>query len=159
MHRLPNVESWNVDRARAILADHAGMPGASLPILHEIQRVFGYIPDAAIPMIADALNLSRAEIYGVVTFYHDFRRHPPGQHILLVCRAEACQSMGGAALADHARKILGVDWHGTTADGRITLEPGYCLGLCATAPAVLLDGVPHGRLDPARLDAALDSAA
>jgi formate dehydrogenase subunit gamma len=151
-------ETWSAERAAKILADYAGMAGACLPILHEMQRVFGYIPDDVIPLIADALNLSRAEIYGVVTFYHDFRRHPPGRHILLVCRAEACQSMGGVSLSAHARASLAVDWHETTADGQITLQPAYCLGLCATAPAVLLDGVPHGRLNPARLDAALAAA-
>ena len=152
---LPEREDWSRDRAEAILAGHSGMVGATLPILHEMQRVFGYIPDDAIQMIAETLNLSRAEVYGIVTFYHDFRRHPPGRHALMLCRAEACQSMGGERLAAHARTSLGVDWHATTADGGVTMEPGFCLGLCATAPAALLDGVPLGRLDAGRLDAAL----
>ena len=108
-------------------------------------------------MLAKALNLTRAEVYGIVTFYHDFRRHPPGRHVLRLCRAESCQSMGGDELADQMRRDLAIDWHGTTADGTVTLEPVYCLGLCATGPAAMLDGTPLGRLDAVRLTKILDA--
>jgi formate dehydrogenase subunit gamma len=121
--------------------------GPLLPILHEVQEDFGYVPEEALPLIAKELNLSRAEVHGVVTFYHEFRKHPAGRHTLRICRAEACQSMGGREIADHACSLLGIDWHETTADGKVTLEPVYCLGLCSIAPAAQLDGELHGRLD------------
>jgi formate dehydrogenase subunit gamma len=111
-----------------------------------------------VPLIAETLNLTRAEVHGVVSFYHDFRRHPPGRHTLLLCRAEACQSLGGDALASHVRERLGVDWHETTNDGAVTLQPVFCLGLCAVGPSAMLDGNPMGRLDSTRIDAALDRA-
>ena len=107
----------------------------------------GVLAPFAPPLIARELNLSRAEVHGVVTFYHEFRSHPPGQHVVRICRAEACQSMGGREIADHACKVLDLDWHGTTPDGRVTLEPVYCLGLCSTAPSAQIDGELHGRLD------------
>jgi formate dehydrogenase subunit gamma len=151
-------EGWEEQRARGIVAAHAGEAGATLPILHALQEVFGCVPDAAVPMIADALNLSRAEVHGVVTFYHDFRRTPPGRHVLKLCRAEACQSMGGDALGVHACARLGVGWGETTFDGRVTLDPVYCLGLCATAPSAMIDGRPVGRLSEARLDALIEAA-
>ena len=119
----------------------------------------GCVPVAAIPLIAEALNLTRAEVHGIVSFYHDFRAHPPGQHLLKLCRAEACQSLGADALAAHLRQRLAVDWHGTTRDGAVTLEPVFCLGLCAIGPSALLDGKPLGRLDPARIEAELDAVA
>ena len=130
-----------------------------MPILHALQDAFGHVPRDAVPLVAQALNLSRAEIHGVVSFYHEYRREPPGRHILRLCRAEACQSMGADALAAHVRGQLGVEWHGTSADGAVTLEPVFCLGLCAVAPAALLDGTPLGRLDPARLGTALEQLA
>jgi formate dehydrogenase subunit gamma len=135
------------------------MDGALLPMLHALQHAFGHVPADAIPLAAKALNLSRAEVHGVATFYHEFRRTPPGRRVLQVCRAEACQAAGGAAVEAHARARLGGEWHGTTADGATTLEPVFCLGLCAVAPAALLDGAPLARLDPAKLDAALEGGA
>lgn len=148
---------WSAEACEAVIAEHNRVEGASLPILHAIQATFGHVPDEAMPMLAKALNLTRAEVYGIVTFYHDFRRHPPGRHVLRLCRAESCQSMGGDELADQMRRDLAVDWHGTTSDGAVTLEPVYCLGLCATGPAAMLDGTPIGRLDAARLTEILDA--
>ena len=147
--------AWDAVAAAGIVADHAGLDGAALPILHALQARFGHVPEAAVPLVAEALNLSRAEVHGVVSFYHDFRRHPPGRHIVKLCRAEACQATGAVALAAHAKRALGVDWHGTTADGAVTLEPVFCLGLCACGPAALIDGEPVALLDAAALDAAL----
>jgi formate dehydrogenase subunit gamma len=146
---------WTEARGTALIAAHAGQPGALLPILHALQEEFGHVPDAAVPLVARTLNLSRAEVHGVVTFYADFRRTAPGHHVLKLCRAEACQSRGGEALGAHACRRLAVDWGGTSADGEVTLEAVYCLGLCATAPAALLDGRPLGRLTPDRLDRVL----
>lgn len=151
-------EPWNDARAAEIIAAQAGREGAALPILHALQEVFGYIHRDAVPMVAAALNLSRAELHGVVTFYHDFRAAPPGRHVLKLCRAEACQAMGGAALAEAARARLGLDWGETRSDGAVTLDPVYCLGLCACAPAAMLDGKVVGRLDRDRLDALLAEA-
>jgi formate dehydrogenase subunit gamma len=150
------MSSWNKTRAEEIIEAHLGIEGAALPILHALQEAFGCVPEDAVPMVADALNLTRAEMHGIVTFYHDFRREPPGRHVLKLCRAEACQSMGGEALAAHAQERLRIGWGETALDGAVTLEPVYCLGLCACAPAALLDGKPLGRLDGARLDAVLD---
>ena len=148
-------EPWTGARAAAVIADHAKRDGATLPILHALQETFGYVPQDAIPMVAEAVNLSRAEIHGVVTFYHDFRREPAGRHVVRLCRAEACQAVGAVALADHAKRRFGVDWHGTTADGQVTLEPVFCLGLCACGPAALIDGEPVSGLDADRFDARL----
>lgn len=134
------------------LADHAARPGALLPILHAIQAALGWVPRDVIPTVADALNLSRAEVAGVISFYHDFRAHPPGRRVVKLCRAEACQAMGADALAAHAKARLGIDFHQTRADGGVTLEPVYCLGNCACAPAVTIDGRMYGRVDAARLD-------
>ena len=149
-------EAWNEERAEAIVAARAGQPGATLPILHDLQAAFGCVPAEAMPLVAKALNLSRAEIHGVVTFYHEFRRHAPGRHVLRLCRAEACQAVGADGLAAQAKSRLNIEWHETTADGAVTLEPVFCLGLCAVGPAALLDGEPLGRLDPARLNAVLE---
>jgi formate dehydrogenase subunit gamma len=146
---------WNRDAARTIIAAKQSMPGALLPILHALQEEFGYIDREAAPLIAEILNLSRAEVYGVVTFYHDFKAVPPGRHVLKLCRAEACQSTGGDALAARAEAKVGVALGNTTADGAITLQPVYCLGLCATAPSAMLDGRVVGRLDERKLDALL----
>ena len=131
----------------AIVNELKSLEGPLLPILHAVQEEFGYVPESSLPVIARELNLSRAEVHGVVTFYHEFRSHPAGQHVVRICRAEACQSMGGREIADHACKVLDLDWHGTTPDGRVTLEPVYCLGLCSCAPSAMLDGEVHGRLD------------
>ncbi|MBB3444695.1 formate dehydrogenase subunit gamma [Rhizobium sp. BK379] len=134
-------------RIRSIVDDLRSLEGPLLPILHEVQEQFGYVPQEALPVISEELNLSRAEVHGVVTFYHDYRDHPAGRHVLKLCRAEACQSMGGDALAERIKTLLGIDFHQTTLDGSVTLEPVYCLGLCACAPAAMLDGEVHGRVD------------
>lgn len=134
-------------RARAIVSSLRSLEGPLLPILHEVQDEFGYVPQEALPVIADELNLSRAEVHGVMTFYHDYRDHPAGRHVLKLCRAEACQSMGGDAMAERVKSLLGIDFHQTTLDGSVTLEPVYCLGLCACAPAAMLDGELYGRVD------------
>ena len=136
-----------------ILTAHAGLEGPLLPILHAVQAEFGHVPQDTLPVIAKSLNLSRAEVHGVMSFYHDFREEPAGAHVVKLCRAEACQSMGADRVAAHAKAVLGVDWHGTTADGAVTLEPIFCLGLCACAPAAMVDGKLVGRVDEVRLDA------
>ena len=151
-------EPWNETRGGEIIAEHANQEGATLVILHALQEAFGYVPQAAIPMVAQALNLSRAEVHGVFTFYHDFRHKLAGRHVLKLCRAEACQAAGGDALAARAEAKLGVSLGGTTPDDRVTLEPIYCLGLCATAPSAMLDGRLIGRLDQNRLDALVAEA-
>jgi formate dehydrogenase subunit gamma len=151
-------EPWNADRGAEIIAQHANLKGATLVMLHALQEAFGYVPEPAIPMIAATLNLSRAEIHGVFTFYHDFRHKPAGRHVLKLCRAEACQAAGGDALAARAEARLGIALGNTTADDRVTLEPIYCLGLCATAPSAMLDGRVVGRLDETRIDALIAEA-
>jgi formate dehydrogenase subunit gamma len=138
---------------RRIVSELKGRPGPLLEVLHAVQDALGYVPAAAVPLVADGLNLSRAEVHGVVSFYHFFRESPAGKHTISLCQAEACQSRGAEALADHARRRLGVDFHGTTADGRFTLEPIYCLGNCACSPAAMIDGRLHGRVTPERFDA------
>jgi formate dehydrogenase subunit gamma len=141
------------DIVTRIVAERRGRPGPLLEILHAIQGELGYIPGAAVPLVAEGLSLSRAEVHGVVTFYHYFRRSAPGTHIVQVCQAESCQSMGAEALTEHARARLGIDFHETTANGRFSLEPIYCLGNCACSPAVMIDGELHGRVTPERFDA------
>lgn len=123
------------------------LEGPLLPILHGIQQEFGYVPDESLPLIANALNLSRAEVHGVVTFYHDYRRAPAGRHVLKLCQAEACQSMGSEAVAAKIKQALGIGFHETSRDGSVTLEPVYCLGLCACSPSAMLDGKVVGRID------------
>lgn len=150
------TEPWRAERAAEIIAAGAREKGATLPILHALQATFGHVPQEAVPMVADALNLTRAEVHGVVSFYHDFREAAAGRHVLKLCRAEACQSMGGDALAAQAQAALAVGWGETSADHAVTLEPVFCLGLCATAPTALVDGQPIGRLTSARLLALLD---
>jgi formate dehydrogenase subunit gamma len=154
----PGKQAFQPERAAEIIAAGARQEGALLPILHALQEAFGHLPDAAIPMVAEALNLTRAEVHGVVGFYRDFRREPAGRHVLKLCRAEACQSRGAEALADEVQAELGIEWGGTSRDGAVSLEAVYCLGLCATAPAALLDGQPVGRLDRERLAALLAAA-
>ena len=138
-----------------LLDQYRNTPGGLLPLLHAIQEQLGYIPPDQIPTIARAMNLSRAEVHGVISFYHDFRTEPPGRHTLQICRAEACQAMGSRELEDHAKRSLGIDFGGTSPDGAITLEPVYCLGNCACSPSVRIDDDVHARVDPARLDALL----
>jgi len=151
-------EPWDATRGAEIIAQHTHLEGATLVILHALQQAFGYVPEPAIPLIASALNLSRAEVHGVFTFYHDFRREPAGRHVLKLCRAEACQAAGGDALAARVEAKLGIAMGNTTADDRVTLEPIYCLGLCATAPSAMLDGRVVGRLNEARIDALVAEA-
>lgn len=138
---------------QAVLAAHQGRAGALLPILHDVQAQLGHVPQAVLPQIAEALNLSRAEVHGVVTYYHHFRTEPAGQCVVQVCRAEACQSMGADALMAHAEQRLGCGAHGTSADGRFTLEPVYCLGLCASSPAIQVGERLHARVTAYRFDA------
>lgn len=147
--------AWNEATARAVIDENKAAPGALLPILHALQETFGYIDPAAQPLIAQALNISRADVHGVVTFYADFRMTPPAAHELKLCRAEACQSMGGDRLADLARRKLGIGFDEATPDGRVRLEPVYCLGLCSVAPSAMLDGRVVGRLDDRKLEALL----
>ncbi len=142
----------------AAIAAHRDRPGALLPILHAVQDAIGHIPPEAVPAIAAALNLTRAEVHGVVSYYHHFRTAPGGRHTLRLCQAEACQAVGAAALADHARTALGCGFHEATADGALGLEPVYCLGQCAAGPAAMLDEEVHARLSPAELDALIQAA-
>jgi len=144
---------------RAAIAGNRHLAGALLPILHALQKALGYVPPAAVPMIAQELNLSRAEVHGVISFYHYFRRQPAGRHTIYICRAEACQAMGGRALQAHAQEKLGIEMHQTSADGAFTLEPVYCLGNCACAPSLLVDGDLHGRVDAQRFDELLGELA
>jgi formate dehydrogenase subunit gamma len=143
---------------RGIIAGHLHLEGALLPILHALQDAYGHVPPAAAPIIIDALNISRAELHGVISFYHDFREHPAGRHVLKICRAEACQAVGANALAEATLARLGLDWHGTTANGAVTVEPVYCLGLCACGPAVMVDDRVVGRVDGARMATLLAEA-
>jgi formate dehydrogenase subunit gamma len=129
------------------------LPGALLPILHAVQEALKFVPKDAVPLIARELNLSVAEVHGVVTFYHYFLQERPGRHVVHLCRAEACQALGSVALEAHAKAALGVDFHGTTKDGAITLEPVYCLGNCALGPSIMVDQRLHGRVTAERFDA------
>jgi formate dehydrogenase subunit gamma len=151
-------QDWNAEIATDIIATHREREGALLPILHDLQETFGYIPDDAKPLLAKALNLSRADVHGVVTFYHDFRDAPAGRHVLKLCQAEACQSCGSDVLTARAESALGIKLGETSPDGRITLEPVYCLGLCATAPSAMIDGRVVGRLTDKKLAALLNEA-
>ena len=135
-----------------LVEQYKDLPGAMLPLLHAIQAELGYVPDSAVPVIAKGLNLSRAEVHGVISFYHDFKTHPVGKHSVQICRAEACQSMGSRQLEAHAKALLGVDYHETTADGNITLEPVYCLGNCACSPSIRIDDDIHARVSPERFE-------
>lgn len=135
-----------------VLSQLEGQPGALLPALHAIQDALGHVPPAAVPLIANGLNLSRAEVHGVITFYHYFRDTPPGRHTIHLCRAEACQAMNQRALETHAKQQLGVDLHETTPNGTFTFEPVYCLGNCACSPAMMIDGELYGRVTPQRFN-------
>ena len=138
-----------------LLDRYRSTPGGLLPLLHAVQAQFGYIPSHHVPSIAQSMNLSRAEVHGVISFYHDFRSEAAGRHTLQICRAEACQAMGSRSLEDHARQTLGIEFGDTTADGAISLEAVYCLGNCACSPSVRIDDSVHARVDAVRLDALL----
>ena len=138
---------------------YAGQKGNLLPVLHDIQHTLGYIPDEAVPVLSEALQLSRAEIHGVITFYPHFHSKPMAPTVLEMCRAESCQAMGANRLIDHARQKLGCDFHETSQNGQVSLEPVYCLGLCAQSPAVMVNGQPHARVTPAKLDKLLGEGA
>jgi len=139
-----------------IVSELKARPGALLPILHAVQEELGHVPESAIPIIASELNLTRAEVHGVVTFYHDFRSHPAGKHIVKICQAESCQAVGSARLTTHARERLDIDFHQTTADRSCTLEPVYCLGNCALSPSVMVDNEVFGRVSEQRFDEILE---
>lgn len=140
-------------RIELILSDCVDQPGSLLIVLHAVQKEFGYVPEESIPLIADAMNLSRAEVHGVLSFYHYFRRTPRGEHVVQICRAESCQAMHAEQLIAHAKQRLQIGFHETTPDGRFSLEPVYCLGNCACSPAVMIDDELHGRVSPERFDA------
>ena len=152
------VAGWDEDEAGRVIDAHLAQRGPLLPILHALQEHFGYVDPKAVPLIAKRLNLSRADVHGVVTFYKDFRSEPAGDVRVQVCRAEACQAMGGRELAEHAKRAMGVDFGGTTTDRAATLDQVFCLGNCALAPSVVVDGQLYGRVDPARFDAVLSAA-
>lgn len=153
--KVEPVSSLTVAERTAVLevcARLKPLAGALIPILHGVQAALGYVPKDAVPLIAAELNLSRADVHGVVSFYHYFRQEPPGRHVVHVCRAEACQSVGAVALEAHAKKSLGVDFHETTRDGAISLEPVYCLGNCSLGPSIMVDKQLQGRVSPKRFD-------
>lgn len=153
----PGLDSATRKAVRAAIEACRELPGALLPILHGVQDALGYVPPNAVPVIAEALNLSRAEVHGVVSFYHHFRSVAPGRHVLRLCRAEACQAMGARELEAHLRARLGIGFNETTANGALTLEPVYCLGNCACAPSAMLDDRVHGRLSVERIDRLVDA--
>ena len=155
---MSQTSTWDTERALSRIRELEHLPGALLPILHALQDEFGYIHEEAIPLVAETLNLSKAEVHGVVSFYHDFRHSPPGRHVLRICRAEACQSMGCESLVNHVEKRLGVKLGETTADRSFTVEAVYCLGNCALSPSAMLDGRPYGRVSPQVADFLIDSA-
>jgi formate dehydrogenase subunit gamma len=150
--------TWDSERALARIRELEHLPGALLPILHALQEEFGYVDHAAVPLIADALNISHADVHGVITFYHDFRHQAPGRHVLRLCRAEACQSMGCDRTIRHVETRLGVKLGETTPDQMFTVEAVYCLGNCALSPAGMLDGKPYGRVTPEVADFLMDEA-
>jgi formate dehydrogenase subunit gamma len=150
-------QHWDHEAARRIVVGLKDKPGALLPILHGIQEALGYVPPDSVPLIAGELNLSRAEVHGVISFYHYFRDTPPGRQTIYLCRAEACQAMGSEALEAHAKQRLGIDYHETSADGAFSLEPVYCLGNCACSPSVMIDKEVHGRVSPERFDEIIET--
>jgi formate dehydrogenase subunit gamma len=153
---MTSLNATDAETVTAIVSRRKDTPGALLPVLHAIQAAFGFVPPAAVPLIATGLNLSRADVHGVITFYHYFRDSPPGRHIIHLCRAEACQAMNQRALEAHAKERLGVDFHQTTANGAFTFEPVYCLGNCACSPAMMVDDELYGRVTPERFDEIVD---
>ena len=155
---MSELRAWDADAARHIIESRRLEPGAMLPILHELQDEFGYVDQSALPVIADVLNVSRAEVHGVVTFYHDFRMQPAGRRVIKICRAESCQAMGCQDLIDHVEHRHGIALGETTADGDLTIDEVFCLGNCALSPAVMVDGDLIGRVTPAKLDALIAAA-
>jgi len=155
--QLPAGTSGIAERTAEIVRPYLGLEGPAMPMLHAIQAAFGFVPEASVPVVAEALNLSRAEVHGIVSFYHDFRHQPAGRHVVKLCRAEACQSMGADRLAAHAQQRLGISWHETTPDGAVTLEPIFCIGLCAAAPCGMVDERSLARLDAGRIDGVLEA--
>ena len=153
---MMSTPEWKHADALKIIDSLKGQPGALLPILHGLQDAMGYIAPDAVLAISDALNLSRAEVHGVISFYHYFRQTPPGKHTIQICQAESCQAMGSAKLTEHAKDQLGIDFHQTTADEEFSLEPVYCLGNCACSPSVMIDEEIHGRVSAERLEQLLD---
>ncbi len=147
-----NASPTHAETVDALIAQHQDSPGALMPLLHAVQDAIGHVPEAVVPRIAAALNLSRAEVHGVITFYHHFRREPAGRTVVQVCRAEACQSCGADELLAHAQRTLGCAPHHTSADGAFTLEPVFCLGLCASSPAIRIDARLHSRVTPTKFD-------
>lgn len=156
--QAPDFPPYDTATVGAILARFCDTPGNLLPILHDVQHALGFVPPGAVGQIAKALNRSRAEVHGVISFYHDFRTEPPGRVVLKVCQAESCQACGSRELTAHAERALGCRLGATSPDGAVTMEPVYCLGNCAASPAVLLDGALHGRVTPAKLDRLLARA-
>ena len=149
---------WDTRRVEEIIGSMKAVPGALLPILHAIQDSQGYIPKDAVPVIAEALNQTRAEVHGVISFYHHFRQTPPARKRIEICRAEACQARGGRDLERYAKEKLAIDYHGMTVDREFSLEPVYCLGNCACGPSVRIDDDIVGRVDAARFDEIIDNA-
>jgi len=148
---------FDLAAVEAIIAQRKATPGALLPILHDIQGVVGYIPPSIVPAIAEGLNISRAEVHGVITYYHFFRQHPVGEHVVQICRAEACQARGCEALADHAKELLGCDFHGTTDDNKFTLQTVYCLGQCASGPAIQIDDDLYARVSKEKFNSLIQA--
>ncbi|MBU6443879.1 MAG: NAD(P)H-dependent oxidoreductase subunit E [Alphaproteobacteria bacterium] len=155
----PAAELWNEARAREIAETFANTKGGLLPALLAIQSAFGHVPGEAVVLLAEVFNVSRAEVHGAVTFYRDFRERPAGRHVLKLCRAEACQAAGSVSVAEVAKRRLKLGWDETDSEGNWTLEPVFCLGLCACGPAGMLDGTPLARLDGARIEKLIDGAA
>jgi len=157
MHAIMSSrEAWDPDRAQSKIEKLQHLPGALLPVLHALQDEFGYIDEAAVPLIAETLNISKAEVHGAISFYHDFRHTPPGRHVMKMCRAEACQAMGCESVIRHVERRLGVKLGETTPDGNLTVEQVFCLGNCALSPAVMVDGEPYGRVSEQVADSLLD---
>lgn len=150
--QLPPIDAALRDAVLEVTTRLKDQPGALLPVLHGIQAALGYVPEEAVPLIAREMNLSRADVHGVVSFYHFFRTRPAGKRVIYLCRAESCQAMGAAKLEQHVKHRLGIDFHETTADGAYTLEPVYCLGNCACSPAMMVDDALKGRMTPASFD-------
>ena len=142
----------NIDKAIDVIDRYINMPGGLLECLHGLQAVFGYVPKESINDIAEGFNISRAEVHGVISFYHDFKTHPVGRNRVQICRSEACQSMGSRQLESHAKQRLGIDYHQTTDDGNISLEPVYCLGNCACSPSIRVNDKVFARVDQHRFD-------
>lgn len=154
----PTPAAPSTERLLGLINGHLSLEGPLLPILHSMQEEFGHVPQTAVPLIADALNISKAEVHGVISFYHDFRDVPAGRHVVKICRAEACKSVGADGLSAAVLARLGVEWHGTTKNGAVTIEPVYCLGLCACGPAAMVDGKVIGRVDAAKMTKILEEA-